>query len=87
MTVELLKHLSSYLSNEEMLDALKDVSTTLYARQREFLDLINSPDRIYYCPTCDQMVQILRPIPGFCPRPWRSDVFKLSTKSVRPLSG
>lgn len=38
--------------------------------------LINRPKTIFYCSTCDDMVEIL-PTPGFKPPPaWRSDIFK-----------
>lgn len=38
--------------------------------------LLASKSRMFYCPTCDQMVAMIEPTPSFRPAPWRSDVFK-----------
>lgn len=38
--------------------------------------LLNLDSKMFYCPTCDQMVTIHRPIYGFRAKPWRGDVFK-----------
>lgn len=38
--------------------------------------LLTNDSKMFYCPTCDQMVTITKPIAQFLAKPWRSDVFK-----------
>lgn len=45
-------------------------------RQSEFWRLLSNDTKMFYCPKCDQMVTIHKPIGGFDPHPWRADVFK-----------
>lgn len=45
-------------------------------------DILSNPARMFYCPTCDAMVELV-PIKGFREAPWRRDVIKLN----RPNTG
>ena len=69
------------LSDEELRGLLRKASLDdLFGAHRDFLRMMGDDSRIFYCPTCDKMVTIVKPIRHFCPAPWRADVFKFKTK-------
>lgn len=55
----------------------RDTGRVLYAAS--LMRFLGNGTRMFYCPTCDRMVTIVKPIARFRPQPWRDDVFKWST--------
>lgn len=65
--------INSVLLSAEQLRHLRVLKA---CHENNVMRLIGSESRMYYCPTCDQMVTMVKPAASFDAKPWRDDVFK-----------